>query len=141
MQPDSTELEHPFSRLAASKLTHRYNSSRRAGLPTIAGSKEEGRVTAVVRLVQRRTLHPSSRSLSKRSASAASTTSCKSLFQRVCLVCWLTSSICSFTQSYMPSTQSRHMLDFSGTNVPVCNRTVAKLVRICRKSYVRAMQL
>jgi hypothetical protein len=38
--------------------------------------------------------------------------------------CWPTSSMCSLTQSYMPSTQSRHMLDFSGTNVPVCSRTV-----------------
>jgi hypothetical protein len=31
----------------------------------------------------------------------------------------LTSKICSLTQSYMPSQESRHMLDFSGMNLPV----------------------
>jgi hypothetical protein len=31
----------------------------------------------------------------------------------------LTSIICSLTQSYMPSHESRHMLDFSGMNLPV----------------------
>ena len=31
-----------------------------------------------------------------------------------------TSAMCSFTQSYMPSTQSRQMLLFSGTKRPVC---------------------
>jgi hypothetical protein len=32
------------------------------------------------------------------------------------------SSICSFTQSYIPSTQSLHILLLSGTNFPDCKR-------------------
>ena len=34
--------------------------------------------------------------------------------------CRRTSRMCSWTQSCMPSTQSRQMLDFSGMNFPVC---------------------
>ena len=39
-----------------------------------------------------------------------------------------TSSICSFTQSMYPSTQSRQMLDFSGMNLPVCTQTSGQTV-------------
>ena len=38
-------------------------------------------------------------------------------------LCHRTSSMCSFTQSRYPSTQSRQMLDFSGMKLPFCTRT------------------
>ena len=41
------------------------------------------------------------------------------------------SEMCSFTQSYMPSTQSRQMLHFSGTKRPVCATAGASRQRRC----------
>jgi len=111
---------------------------------TIAGCQQERGVPAVVGLVQRRALqveqHGYSAQSGKLCLAYCTRTDTLTLWEPKCVCAdplilrlWLsspgaallhrTSSMCSFTQSRYPSTQSRQMLDFSGMKLPFCART------------------